>query len=201
MKNSWQWVKAFKVVAKNALKTVLIGIGLSGLAVAQPDKTEQVGAYHLSLYQDVQGDVLDLEAYTKNPDKRVFFGVTCSAMSPFPAMQVLLFEDEIISETPRLLSASYQIDGQDGQAPLQAILKAELTADRYLNQVRFEIDSSKIEKNMRLMQAAYGQLLDQLEQGKEITLSVEHRVLGKHQYQFTLEGLAKVLQPHQRICR
>jgi len=195
----------FKFFSNKRIKPLFIGIianiAFSSFAFAQPDKTEQVGAYHLSLYQDIQGDVLDLEAYTKVPDREVFFGVTCSAMSPFPAMQVLLFEDEIISETPRFMSVSYQLDGKNGTVPLQAILKAELTADRYLNQIRFEIDSGKIEKNMRLMQEAYARLLNGLETGKQITVTVEHRTLGQHQYQFTLEGLNKVLQPYQRICR
>ncbi|BBP44988.1 hypothetical protein THMIRHAS_03610 [Thiosulfatimonas sediminis] len=180
---------------------ILTTFGVSHQVLAQPDKTEQIGAFHLSLYHDVQGSVLDLEAYTKTPDKAVFFGVTCSAMSPFPAVQVLLFEDEILSETPRLLNVTYQIDAKTGDLPLQGVLKAELNAEHYLNQIRFEVDAAKIGKNMRLMQQAYGQLLDALAQGKLVTFVIEHRALGKHSYQFTLQGLAQVLQPYERICR
>ncbi|MBO1923163.1 hypothetical protein [Thiomicrorhabdus sp. 6S3-12] len=192
-------VSRFAVV--KTVFSLFLGLVVISDTVAQESVSKQLGDYHLTLYPDIQGDVLDLEAFTKQSDNDVFFGVTCSAMSPFPSMQILLFEDEIISEFPRLMDASYQIDGKPGEVPLQAILKADLTADRFVNRLRFEVDTTKVQKRMDLMKQAYHRLLDELEQGKTIQLTVEHRHTGKKSYRFSLQGLKTVLQPYQRVCR
>lgn len=191
-------------LAKSFSLGVLLA-GLSGVSVAQSaSQTLVKGDYHLSLYNDMYGDVQELEAYTKQADKKIFFGLSCSAMSPFPLFQVLLFDDEIVSETPRFLKASYRLEGvRSDQKPvaLQAILKSTLTADELSNKVRLELDPQAIAKDMRVMKEEYQRLLKQLESAKTIQIQLEHRSFGSRNYEFSLNGLKDVLHPYQSICR
>ncbi|MBN2647981.1 MAG: hypothetical protein JXR44_09365 [Thiotrichales bacterium] len=184
-----------------SILTLFFVLFVSQMGMAQQSSSQQLGDYHLSLYYDAQDDVLDLEAYTKHESQNAFFGVTCSVMSPFPSVQVLLFDEAAISASPRLLKVSYQIDGQPGTLPLQAVLQAEKGTQGLQNQLRLEVDQSRIEKNLRRMQQIYTQLLEALESGQSVQLSFQHRTLGQHDYLFSLNGFKALIEPHREVCR
>lgn len=174
------------------------------IGVFAADRTEVKGDYHVSLYNDMYGDVMELEAFTKLADKPVYFGIGCSTMSPFPVFQVLLFDDEIISETPKFMSATYDVKGtQNFQAVtgLQAVLKPTLEVDEISNKLRIEISSQGAQKELRLMNRGYMTMLDQFEKGETIEVSFEHRTLGKHSYEFSLKGFKQALEPYAAVCR
>lgn len=166
-------------------------------------KTTQVeGDFHLSLYQDRQGQLESLELFTKIADKEVYLGLTCSAMSPFPMLEVLLFNNEVLMETPGLFKVSYRIDGQvdASAATLQGVLRPVNNADEHSNKVRLELASGQV-KTMGMMQAAYQTLLGQLKAGHSIDISLKHRRVGEKQYRFSLQGLKTLLTPNESICR
>lgn len=187
------------------ISSLLLSSVLSAPLMAQtPDKTELSGDYHLSLYNDMYGDVMELEAFTKQADKQVFFGIGCSSMSPFPVFQVLLFDDEILSETPKFMDVVYEIDGAKQPNTiqgLQAVLKPTLNADEISNHLRIELGSKGAQGELRVMNQSYGVMMDQFSKGKSLQVTFSHRKLGQKAYEFSLKGLDKVLQDYSKICR
>ncbi len=166
-------------------------------------KTTQIeGDFHLSLYEDQQGQLENLELFTKIPDKEVYLGLTCSSMSPFPMFEVLLFNNEVLMKTPGLLKVSYQIDGQvdASSITLQGVLEPVNSADEHSNKVRLELAYGQV-KTMDKMQAAYQTLLGQLKAGDSIDITLKHRKMGEKQYRFSLQGLKTLLTPNESICR
>lgn len=182
-----------------AFASVITFVSFNGQAA---DRTEVLGDYHISLYNDMYGDVMELEAFTKLVDQAAYFGLGCSTMSPFPVFQVLLFDDEILSETPKFMSASYSVKGLKTQAVsgLQAVLKPTLNADEISNKLRIEMSSEGAQKALRLMNEGYREMLNQFSQGQVIQVSFEHRKLGKHDYQFSLKGMQALLERYGSIC-
>lgn len=178
----------------------LTGILIAEGAIASSQQ-KVIGDYHLTIYEDAQGSVDGIELFTKLADKKVFFGVSCTRMSPFPLVQVLLFDDEVISESPRLLQVRYSMDGADWQSHgLQGVLKATDSVEERSNQVRIELNSSGL-GSMRAMQEAYADFLDKLSMSKALQLELSHRRLGKFEYGFSLNGLGRLLAPYRDICR
>ncbi|WP_130538091.1 hypothetical protein [Thiomicrorhabdus indica] len=194
--------KFFSAILKNSV-IVLSSLLVSNVyTVHAADRTEVLGDYHISLYNDMYGDVMELEAFTKMVDKAAYFGLGCSTMSPFPVFQVLLFDDEILSETPKFMSASYSVKGLKTQpvSGLQAVLKPTLNADEISNKLRIEMSSEGAQKALRLMNEGYREMLNQFSQGQVIQVSFEHRKLGKHDYQFSLKGMQALLERYGSIC-
>ena len=191
-----QWIRT-------GLLTLSLGLVGSTAAMAQSQTSEIHGDYHLSLYPDMYGDVLEFEAFTKIADQKSFFGLSCSSMSPFPMLQILLFDDDIVSETPRFLKASYEISGLDSFKPvaMQGILQATLTADEFSNRIRLELDPQAIPKDLRVMKSEYARLLKQLSDGEEITVMLDHRSFGEKSYQYSLKGMDSVIQNSGSLCR
>ncbi|WP_029406823.1 hypothetical protein [Thiomicrorhabdus sp. Milos-T2] len=170
---------------------------LPGLVASAESKVNQ--DYHLSLYKDVQGSVDALELFTKAPDKREFFGITCSMQSPMPLIQVILFDDEIMSETPKLLTVTLAIDGVILKQKLQGIIKVVDNADEFSNKIRLELVTQK-GSSFKDLQNSYRVLLKQLQQGKAVTVQLEHRNLATKKVNFSLKGLGNLLVPNQNIC-
>ena len=123
---------------------MFVGVLFSGAALAEREQSVQ-GDFHRTLYLGQQGVVSDIELFTKQAEHEVFFGVTCSSMSPFPMLQILLFNDEVLSETPKFLSVRYRIDGEsiEHQPTLQGILQVVDTADEFSNKVRLELETGQ----------------------------------------------------------
>lgn len=193
-----QSVSAGLIVNFNLWLGVLLLI--SGSAFA--DRTAQTqGDFHLTLYSDSQGQLDDLELFTKVPDKEVYLGLTCSHMSPFPMVEVLLFNDALLLDSPALLAVSYEIDGKRSDAvALQGILKETNTTEEVSNKIRLEVASGEV-RTMTAMQALYQTLLAQLKAGHSIEITLKHRRFGEQLYQFSLQGLSELLSPHESICR
>lgn len=176
----------------------LIAAMLPSLSVAAP--TEQVNQdYHMTLYQDVQGSTDGFELFTKLADKKAFFGVTCSIQSPLPLMQVLLFDDQVLSETPKLLKAELSIDGKTDPLALNGVIKVVNTAQEYSNKIRLEVQPERGSSFLE-MQQDYMQLLQRLQQGERLSVTFRHRTLEPQTYPFSLKGLAPLLAPRQKVC-
>ncbi len=158
--------------------------------------------YHLTVYYGQQELVSDIELFTKQPDKEVFFGVTCSSMSPFPLIQVLLFNDEVLSDSTRFLRVSYQVDQQkaNNEQALQGILKAVDNFEERSNKVRLELDPDQL-RSVGDMDRGYQALLSDLKSGKTLQITLHSGAIGKHNYQFSLQGLKALLEPHEAVCR
>lgn len=171
-------------------------------ASAQAAEQSVFQDYHLSVYRDAQQSVEHIELFTKMPDREVFFGVSCSSQSPFPMLEVLLFNDEVISESPRLLQADYSIDGRavDAAFKWQAIIKYVNTFEEVSNRLRIELDPQSV-KSMNVMQEAYQSLLENLKQGEKVSITFSHRALGAFTYDFSLQGLKQLLEPYQAVCK
>lgn len=187
------------------IKNSVLGLwGLLCLVTAQAwAQTEEqtLNDFHLTLYKDAQDLVDGVELFTKLEDRQVFFGVVCTRMSPFPLLQVLMFDDEVISESPRLLQVRYVIDGSDGASDgLQGVLRPTDTFEERSNKVRIEFNSTGL-GSMQAMHQAYDGLLDKLSSSAVLRLELSHRTLGQHEYAFSLRGLGSLLAPYRDICR
>lgn len=185
-----------------SLSLVALSPALLSTSALAAKTTQTQGDFHLSLYKDSQEQLENLELFTKIADKAVYLGLTCSAMSPFPMLEVLLFNNEVLMESPGLLKVSYQIDGQvDASAiTLQGVLKRVNSADEHSNKVRLELANGQV-KTMGAMQVAYQDLLGQLKAGHSIDITLGHRKFGEKQFRFSLQGLNALLTPNESICR
>lgn len=181
-----------------AVMAMLWGWALFAPQVTADGVREQVAEdYHLTLYEDVQGSIEGLELFTKQADSEAFFGVSCNMVNPFPMLQVLLFKDAVISQTPRLLKLQYRVDKGamlSGQAVLQAT-----QGESARNQIRLELQPEGY-ASMAAMQQAYRQWLGALKNGREVTLVLSHHALGEKQYVFSLRGFGTLLQTHESVC-
>lgn len=172
----------------------------SSLSFAESEQ-QVLHDYHLTTYKDMQGSVQELELFTKLEDRDAFFGVTCTGMSPFPLLQVVLFNDEVLSDAPRLIQVDYKIDGKTATHPaaIQGILKAIDTVEERSNKIRIEVDAQKF-RSMAEMKRAYQGLLDDLMSGERVSLQFTHRSIEGKTYRFSLKGLKPLLQPYEAIC-
>lgn len=170
---------------------------------AMADRQQSVmGDFHRTIYLGQQGVVSDIELFTKQADKEVFFGVTCSSMSPFPMLQILLFNDEVLSEAPKFLSVSYRINGEsiEHQPVLQGILQVVDSADEFSNKVRLELESGKI-RSMNVMNSGYQTLLRDLMLGQKVAFTLNSRAFGSQNYEFSLNGFKGLIEPYESVCR
>jgi len=170
---------------------------IPGLVISAETQVSQ--DYHLSLYKDMQGSVDAVELFTKAEDKRDFFGITCSTQSPMPLIQVILFDDETMSETPKLLTINLDIDGVAVNQKLQGIIKVVDNADEFSNKIRLDIVTQR-GGSFNDLQDNYRELLKKLQQGKELTVHLSHRSLATKKVYFSLKGLGNLLKPYQNVC-
>lgn len=170
---------------------------LPGLVNSAESKVYQ--DFHMSVYRDVQGSVDSLELFTKIEGKRQFFGVSCNRQSPLPLIQVLLFDDEIMSEQTKLVEVVLELDGKTLNETLNGILTVVDNADELSNKVRFELPP-KSRSSFRVLQQRYQELLSKLGEGESLVVSLKHRALKEQKMRFSLNGLDALLKPHQAIC-
>ncbi|MEA3406113.1 MAG: hypothetical protein U9R28_10315 [Pseudomonadota bacterium] len=187
-------------MSKVVVAILLLGV-LNFKVMAAPQQQVE-GHYHLTIYSDQQGLVSDIELFTKQERHEVFFGVTCSSMSPFPLVQVLLFNDDVVSEMPRFLRASYLIDGQKPkEAPkLQGILKPVDTFEEYSNKIRLELEPDKI-RSLSVMNQGYAALLNSFKSGENVEITVESGAIGTQKYEFSLKGFKALIEPYESVCQ
>lgn len=183
------------------LRLVFIGIWLVSLSFLAKADQQAIGDYHFSYYKDMQGSVDALEGFTKQPDKRVFFGVTCSRQSPLPLIQLIAFDDEILTEKPSFLEVVFKLSGKALDYKLNGIVQVVDTADELSNKIRFEIDSPR-KGSFVDYQNRYMELLNRLlAAGDSLTVEVTNRKLGSKTYQFSLRGLKRGLADNIEVCR
>ena len=185
-------------IIKPFLRVVLSSLFiLPGLVSSAESQVAQ--DYHMSIYKDVQGSTDAIELFTKAEDKRVFFGVTCSLQSAMPLIQVILFDDEIMSETPKLLSIKLEIDGKMVPDELQGIINVVDNTEELSNKIRLEI-VTKRGGSFHALQEAYKAMLITMQQGKALKVTLSHRTLEAKEITFSLKGLKQLLQPNRSVC-
>lgn len=175
-------------------------IGLLCFASVVTAKQEVVGDYHLTSYSDVQGSAEAFEAFTKQVDKKVFFGVSCSIQSPLPLVQLIAFDNAVISETPKYLKVLVEVDGKQINTELNGVLSVVDNVDEFSNKIRFELNAKR-GSSFQDLQSAYMQLLNQLGSGKQLAVQLQHRTLNKVEYQFSLKGLQSIVSQNANLCR
>lgn len=173
------------------------------LAISAPPQTTYIEDYSLTTYANPYTQEADhIELFTKSPKREAFFGLTCSRGNSLPNLQILLFDQAVISSTPKLMSIQYQILPKSNPAvslPLQGVLKATATEPRQENRIRLELPPQSVQTFQQLQQQ-YRQLLSQLREGTEIQIQVAHRMLGEHKFTFSLNGLDAFLSTHESLC-
>jgi len=185
-------------IVKPFLRVILSSLFiLPGLVSSAESQVAQ--DYHMSIYKDVQGSTDAIELFTKAEDKRVFFGVTCSLQSAMPLIQVILFDDEIMSETPKLLSIKLEIDGKMVPDELQGIINVVDNTEELSNKIRLEI-VTKRGGSFQTLQEAYKVMLITMQQGEVLKVTLSHRTLEAKEITFSLKGLKQLLQPNQTVC-
>jgi len=104
-----------------------------------------------------------------------------------------------MSETPKLLTVTLAIDGVAIKQELQGIIKVVDNADEFSNKIRLELVTQR-GSSFKDLQDKYRVLLRQLQQGKAVTVQLEHRNLATKKVNFSLKGLEDLLAPNQNIC-
>lgn len=157
------------------------------------------GNFVMQLYTDSDHNATGVELFTKQPSKNVFFGLTCNSMTPFPMFEVILMENDILSETPRYLEANILFN-QDKtfSGSLAGILTSTLTADEASNKIRLELSGTK---DMNIMNKQYQLLLDAFLTSKSFTATFNHRSFGSESYYFELDGLSSIILNHTELCQ
>lgn len=155
--------------------------------------------YHMSLYKDVQGSIDAFELYSKVADKGAFIGITCSMQSPLPLMQVILFEEEVMSESPKLLQVKLKVDNKTAFENLNGVLKVVDTVNEFSNKVRVELATKRGTSFLDLQQG-YMRILNGLQNGEQLTVELSHRTLESKTYEFSLKGLKTLLSDKQKVC-
>jgi hypothetical protein len=168
-------------------------------------KTQVIGDFHMTTYEDALGNISEFEMFTKQPDKEVYLGLSCTDMSPFPTLKIVLLGDNIISTLSKnYIEVNYKITTKTPTniVPLVASLKSTYKNKSFSNEIRLELDRAKI-KNMSEIQNLYSKLLNDLKQGSAIiiNLSSQEFDLDKQQYKLSLEGFKQLLTPYEAICR
>lgn len=160
------------------------------------------GDFHISLYQNSFGQISEFEMFTKMDNQQVFFGLSCTDMSPFPTVQIILMDKAILSTLSiNYLDIDYTIlNSKQKPIPLTASLKSTYKNDKFSNKIRLEINTGNI-KSMTTIQKRYQQLIAQLKQGSTIQINISSEKLDEETYQFSLKGLPALLAPHEALCR
>ena len=157
------------------------------------------GNFIMQLYTDNNHNTTGFELFTKQPNKNVFLGLSCNSMTPFPMFEIILMEDDILSETPRYIKAHIEFDlGQNYPKSLAGILSSTLTADEASNKIRLDLTGTK---NMNLMIQQYKALLKTFTHAHSFTVTFTHRSFGSQSYHFELDGLATLISNHTNLCQ
>ncbi|GKT11910.1 MAG: hypothetical protein ISEC1_P0883 [Thiomicrorhabdus sp.] len=190
-----------KIVSLACCLTILLSVN-----VLAEVKTKVVGDFHMTLYQGSYGEISDFQLFTKLADKEVYFGVSCSNRTPFPLLQVLLFNENKWMTDSAVLHVNYGFlsnelaELEPGLVPLKGTLSSVKKAKKDMNNIRLEVDTARI-KSMRALQVVYTQFLKQLKSESMIYIQLIHRDFGKREYHFSLEGLSALLEPYESVCR
>lgn len=189
-----------------ALMAVL-SVGFASYAVAKP-QAQALGDFHMTLYQGAYGEVSDFELFTKQAANEIYFGISCSDRTPFPLLQVLLFNQHVLLDDPAEIKVSYafpQKSAKQGHSvadsvALKGVLRSIKTAGETSNKVRLELDTAHF-KSMNAMADAYAQLLNQLKLASSVEITFKDARFGEKHYIFSLKGLEALIKPHEAICR
>lgn len=184
----------FKRFVMLFISTILV---LPGLVMSAESKT--LKDYHMTNYKDVHGALDAFELFTKEENKRAFFGLSCSIQSPLPMLQILLFEDQIITDMPKLLSIKLFIDGVEQTGEFQGILKVVDNTEELSNKIRVEL-VTKRGSSLQTLQKQNQNLLEAMQKGSKLNMQLMHRTLETRTVQFSLSGLSELLKPSQKIC-
>lgn len=182
------------------LKSILLVclLNMVNLVYAEQQAT---GDYHVTEYRDGLGYVSDVELFTKDPDKKVFFGITCSSMSALPLIQILLFDKEVLSESPKLVKIEYDLDGKVRQGVFNGVLKFQDSVDEYSNKIIFDAKTDQI-KSLSELKSGYQNFFEDIRhsQNQDIVISLNHRSFKTKAYVFSLRGLKPLIEKYQKIC-
>lgn len=178
---------------------VLLFLSMNIFAAAQ---TKVNGDFHISLYQNAFDQISEFEMFTKTENQQAFFGIACTDMSPFPTVQIILLDKDILSTLSiNYLEVDYEIIGnKQNSIPLTASLKSTYKNNAFSNKIRLEVSTANI-KNMTAIQQRYQQLIEQLKQGISIRIHLSSEKIEEQAYHFSLKGLKELLSPHQALCR
>ncbi|WP_319380198.1 hypothetical protein [Thiomicrorhabdus sp.] len=182
----------------------LLPILLWGFIGSAAADSEVVGDFHLKTYPDYQGGVLEFEAFTKKADGEAYLGVGCSSMSPFPQLQLILFnEKEMMSETPKLLQVSYRTLPKEDAVlySMQGVLQVVDTAEEFSNKIRFQVAADPHKKTLQQMKKNYHAVLQQWSAGETVEITLSHRTLESKSYRFSMRGLAPILKRYSELCQ
>jgi len=181
---------------------ILILLSLMPLNIFAANKSEQVGDFHITFYTDALDNTSEFEMFTKQSNKDAFLGISCTDMTPFPTLQIILLGEDIIATLSKnYIEVSYEIKGYKQIKPinLTASLKAIYKNKGFTNKIRFEVNTANI-KNMREVKDQYKQLLNNLKQGSKISIKLHFAELEDKNYTFSLKGVRKLLLNHENLC-
>jgi len=178
----------------------LFGLVLPMALMAQP-KQKIIGDYSVTEYLDGLGYVSDIEWFTKQPDRKAYFGMTCSSMSALPMVQIIVFDEELMAETPKLVSVEYALGQMTGKVIFNGVLKVMDTVDELSNQVVLDPDKQHITSLLQIKQA-YQNLFAELSHhaGKPLMITVRHKSFPDKSFQFSTQGLGQLLKQYEKVC-
>lgn len=163
---------------------------------------QTLGDYRVSTYLNPYTEQAEqFEAFTKQPKSDAFFGLGCTNGSAMPVLQLVLLNKDVLIEAMRLTNVDIKIDKQATNIPLQGILKFTDSFEEHSNKVRLELATSgKQLKTLQNMQGQYKALLDKMQNGKSMQLTISHSSFGTHDYNFSLQGINLIMKDYGDLC-
>lgn len=171
------------------------------LASSAQAKQKVVGDYSVNEYLDGLGYVSDIELFTKQLNRQAYFGITCTSMSALPMVQVIVFDEALISETPKLVSVQYALDKTHGKVIFNGVLKVVDTAEELSNKVVWDPDKTDI-NSLQQVKQAYRSLFSELSanDGKTLNVVISHKRIKNQSFQFSTLGLSQLLKQYEAVC-
>lgn len=186
----------------SAILKTLFTITLLSISNTSLAKQHTIGDYHVSIFLNPYTEQTEqFEAFTKQPKSDAFFGLGCTNGSAMPVLQLVLLNNSVLIESTRLTDITISIDNKPIQIPLQGILKFNNTFEEHSNRIRLDLASSSKElKTLQKMQQQYKNILNSMQKGKSMQVSVSHSSFGKHRYNFSLQGMNLILKDYGDLC-
>jgi len=162
---------------------------------------KQQNAYeniHRTLYfHPLSQQATRIQLYSKQANAAVFFGLSCRDNTPFPTLELILMNENILFETPKLLEVTLHYPNDTHT--LNGILTYQNEADNLSNQIRFEAKPDQ-SRSFTSLQNQYKKLVEHLLKEEKIDIRLKHNNGLKKAYLFELKGLKTQLSEHKSLC-
>lgn len=155
------------------------------------------GDFLLRTYEDEQKEVYSFDLYSKLADRNIFFNMTCNLQAAFPTIRLLFLNDEVFSESPKLLQAQIKFPSKVMSA--NGILSYNNNYNDVSNKIRLEWRNTS---SMQEINERFASFINLMKTENKMSFHFSHRSFSQTiDHQFSLKGINKLITPYENLCR